>query len=172
MQAYNDQVKFLTSLPFVHVLEWVFIFIPLIYHALYGFYIWYRGESNVGEYPWTGNWLYTSQRWTGIIAFIYIVYHVYRHALHRRAPDGRRLQVAFSKVWYEFQNPWMVALYVIGIMAASWHFSYGLWLFAAKWGIHGRRAGAAQIWLCLPGAGNRAGRHRCVLDYRIRNDAG
>ncbi len=53
VQAYNDQVKFLTSLPFVHVLEWVFIFLPLLYHALYGVYIWYRGESNVGEYPWT-----------------------------------------------------------------------------------------------------------------------
>ena len=57
--AYNDQVKFLTSLPFVAVLEWGFIFLPLLYHALYGFYIWYRGDSNVGEYPWTGNWLYT-----------------------------------------------------------------------------------------------------------------
>ena len=75
--AYNDQVKFLTGLPFVQVLEWVFIFIPILYHALYGFYIWYRGESNVGEYPWTGNWLYTSQRWTGLIAFLYILYHTY-----------------------------------------------------------------------------------------------
>ena len=75
--AYNDQVKFLTSLPFVHVLEWGFIFLPILYHALYGLYIWYRGESNVGEYPWSGNWLYTSQRWTGLIALIYIVYHTY-----------------------------------------------------------------------------------------------
>ena len=53
VQAYNDQVKFLTSLPFVHWMEWVFIFLPLLYHALYGIYIWYRGDSNVGEYPWT-----------------------------------------------------------------------------------------------------------------------
>ena len=91
VQAYNDQVKFLTSLPFVHVLEWVFIFLPLLFHGLYGLYIWYRGDSNVGEYPWTGNWLYTSQRWTGIDCP-----HLYRlprlgHALHRRPPDGWRL---------------------------------------------------------------------------------
>ena len=51
--------------------------LPILYHALYGIYIWYRGDSNVGDYPWTGNWLYTSQRWTGIVAFIYIVYHTY-----------------------------------------------------------------------------------------------
>ncbi len=132
-QAYNAQVKFLTSLPFVHVMEWLFIFLPLLYHALYGIYIWYQGDSNVGEYPWSGNWLYTSQRWTGIIAFLYIAYHLYTMRF-----TGVYLMenpnAGFWKVQQEFMNPWAVAAYVIGIVAASWHFSYGLWLFAAKWG--------------------------------------
>ncbi len=132
-QAYNDQVKFLTSLPFVHWMEWLFIFLPLLYHALYGIYIWYKGDSNVSEYPWSGNWLYTSQRWTGIIAFLYIAYHLYTMRF-----TGVYLMenphAAFWKVQQEFMNPWAVAAYVIGIVAASWHFSYGIWLFAAKWG--------------------------------------
>ena len=42
---------------------------------------------------------------------------------------------SFAKVQAEFQNPWIVAFYVIGIVAASWHLGYGIWLFAAKWGI-------------------------------------
>ena len=135
VQAYNDQVKFLTSLPFVHVMEWLFIFLPLLYHALYGIYIWYKGDSNVSEYPWSGNWLYTSQRWTGIIAFIYILYHVIDMRFTGVHLMGGGYQYAFSKVWYDFQSPWVVAFYVIGIVAASWHFSYGVWLFAAKWGL-------------------------------------
>jgi succinate dehydrogenase / fumarate reductase, cytochrome b subunit len=49
----------------------------LRYHALYGFYIWYRGDGNAIEYPWSGNWMYTAQRWTGGIAFVYIVWHTY-----------------------------------------------------------------------------------------------
>ena len=150
VQAYNDQVKFLTSLPFVHVLEWVFIFMPLLYHALYGIYIWYRGDSNVSEYPWTGNWLYTSQRWTGIIAFIYIAYHVIDMRFTGVHLMGGGYNYAFSKVWFDFQNPWVVAFYVIGIIAASWHFSYGVWLFAAKWGftVGERRAAssATSAW--------------------------
>jgi succinate dehydrogenase / fumarate reductase cytochrome b subunit len=52
-------VKFLTGLPFTFLLELFFIYIPLAYHALYGIYIWYRGEGNVSDYSWTGNWLYT-----------------------------------------------------------------------------------------------------------------
>lgn len=132
-QAYNDQVKFLTGLPFVHWMEWLFIFLPLLYHGLYGIYIWYRGDSNVGEYPWSGNWLYTAQRWTGIIAFIYIGYHVYTMRFSG-AMLMEHYNYAFWKVQQEFMNPWAVAAYVIGIVAASWHFSYGIWLFAAKWG--------------------------------------
>ena len=150
VQAYNDQVKFLTSLPFVHVLEWVFIFIPLLYHALYGLYIWYGGESNVGEYPWTGNWLYTAQRWTGAITLIYIAYHLYDMRFSGVHLMGGGYNAAFSKVWFDFQSPWMVAFYVIGIVAASWHFSYGVWLFAAKWGITvGENARKRFGYVCL-----------------------
>jgi succinate dehydrogenase / fumarate reductase, cytochrome b subunit len=29
----------------------------------------------------------------------------------------------------------MLAIYVIAMIATTWHFSYGIWLFAAKWGI-------------------------------------
>ncbi|MFZ0312060.1 MAG: succinate dehydrogenase [Candidatus Korobacteraceae bacterium] len=150
VQAYNDQVKFLTSLPFVHVLEWVFIFIPLLYHALYGIWIWYRGESNVSEYPWSGNWLYTSQRWTGIVAFAYILYHVIDMRFMGVHLMGGGYNNAFSKVWFDFQNPWVVAIYVIGIVAASWHFSYGVWLFAAKWGLTvGDKARRKFGFVCL-----------------------
>src|ERR1700692_3292791 len=53
--AYGDQVKFLNSLPLVRVLEWVFIFLPILYHGLYGLYIWFRGKPNVVYYPWAGN---------------------------------------------------------------------------------------------------------------------
>jgi succinate dehydrogenase cytochrome b subunit len=132
--AYGKQVQLLSSFPFVFFLELFFIWLPILYHGLYGFYIWYRGDSNVAEYPWTGNWMYTSQRWTGAIAFFYMVWHTW----HLRFTGVHLLTypaAAFGKVQGEFQHPWAVAFYAIGIVAASWHFAYGLWLFAAKWGI-------------------------------------
>ncbi len=132
--AYGAQVKFLNSLPFVLGLEIVGIWIPLLYHGLYGVYIWWRGDSNVAEYPWQGNWLYATQRWTGLIAFAYIAQHIY-HLRFTGTVLGMHPDQAFAKVQHEFQNPWMIAFYCAGIIAASWHFSYGIWLFAAKWGI-------------------------------------
>jgi len=132
--AYGEQVKFLTGLPFVQVLEWVGIYIPLLFHSLYGFYIWFRGQSNVADYPWAGNFMYAAQRWTGAIAFVYMAWHIYTMrftGIHLLAHP----EAAFAKVQAEFANPWAVAFYAVGIVAASWHFSYGLYLFCAKWGI-------------------------------------
>jgi succinate dehydrogenase / fumarate reductase cytochrome b subunit len=147
--AYGKQVEFLNSFPAVFLLELCFIWLPILYHGLYGIYIWYRGDTNVAAYPWTGNWLYTSQRWTGIIAFAYILQHTY-HLRFTGTVLGRHPDQAFAKVQWEFHNPWMVAFYIAGIIAASWHFSYGLWLFAAKWGITtGERARRRLGYLCL-----------------------
>jgi succinate dehydrogenase / fumarate reductase, cytochrome b subunit len=133
-KAYADQVKFLTGLPFVPVLEIVGIYIPILYHSFYGFYIWFRGKSNVSEYPWAGNFMYAAQRWTGGITFAYIVWHTYTmrfSGIHLLTNS----QAAFHKVQVELQNPWAASFYLIGIIAASWHFSYGVFLFCAKWGI-------------------------------------
>src|SRR5579864_6044489 len=75
--AYAHQVRFLGSLPLVTVVEATFIWLPILFHGVYGFYIWYRGETNLVSYPWTGNWMYSLRRWTGGIAFAYIVWHTY-----------------------------------------------------------------------------------------------
>ena len=132
--AYGDQVKFLNGLPLVRILEWGLIFIPLAYHALYGVYIALRGKSNVIYYPWAGNWMYVTQRWTGYVAFIYIIQHVIRQRfMGTSLPEHP--YAAFYKVQVELSNPFMLAVYAIAILAVCWHFSYGIWLFAAKWGI-------------------------------------
>ena len=132
--AYAAQVKFLNSLPLVRVLEIGLIFIPLAYHMLYGVYIALRGKSNLVYYSWAGNWMYMTQRWTGYIAFVYIIQHVIRQRFTgAMLPENPGM--AFHKVQVELQNPWMLAVYVIAMIAICWHFSYGIWLFAAKWGI-------------------------------------
>jgi succinate dehydrogenase / fumarate reductase cytochrome b subunit len=132
--AYAAQVRFLNGLPLVRVLEWTFIFLPLLYHGLYGVYIWIQGKSNVVYYPWAGNWMYTAQRWTGIIALLYIIQHVARQRfMGVSLPEHPG--ASFAKVQHELANPWMLAVYVIAMIAICWHFAYGIWLFAAKWGI-------------------------------------
>jgi succinate dehydrogenase / fumarate reductase, cytochrome b subunit len=132
--AYAAQVKFLNGLPLVRVLEWVFIFLPLLYHGVYGVYIWLRGKSNIVYYPWSGNWMYLAQRYTGLIAFAFITEHlIVQRFTGISLPENPG--AAFAKVQHELANPWMLAVYIIAMIAVCWHFAYGIWLFAAKWGI-------------------------------------
>jgi len=147
--AYTKQVAFLGGLPLVFFLELFGIWLPIAFHALYGFYIWYRGDGNTVEYPWSGNWMYTAQRWTGGIAFAYIVWHTYTMRftgvdLHAHP------ELSFGKVQSEvFQTP-LFLFYVVGLIAACWHFAYGIWLFCAKWGIvSGEKARKRFLAVCM-----------------------
>ena len=146
--AYGKQVEFLNSLPGVFLLELFFIWIPILYHALYGIYIWYRARvmlrvirgAATGSTPRNaGRASSPSSTWCntpGTCASPGV--HLPTHPMQ-----------AFAKVQGEFQNPLMVAFYAVGIIAASWHFSYGLWLFAAKWGITtGERARRRFGYVC------------------------
>jgi len=133
-EAYGKQVAFLNSLPLVVGLELFFIWIPILFHGLYGVYIWWNGDSNLGEYPWRGNWFYTSQRYTGIILLIFMIQHTYYLRFTGVHLPTHPMQ-SFAKVQAELQNPLMVVFYAIAIVAASVHFSYGIWQFCAKWGI-------------------------------------
>ena len=147
--AYARQVYFLAHLPLVNLLELFGIWLPILFHALYGFYIWYRGDGNSVAYPWSGNWMYTAQRWTGGIAFAYIVWHVYTMRflgddLHAHP------ELSFGKVQGEVMHTGLFLFYVVGLVAASWHFAYGIWLFSAKWGIvSGDKAQKRLLRVCL-----------------------
>jgi hypothetical protein len=59
---------------------------------------------------------------------------------------------AFWKVQHELSNHWMLAVYVIAMLAVCFHFAYGVWLFAAKWGIiPGETPRRRFGWVCAAG---------------------
>jgi len=147
--AYARQVSFLANLPLVFFLELFGIWLPILFHALYGFYIWYRGEGNAVSYPWSGNWMYTAQRYTGGIAFAYILWHTY--TMRFTGVDLHDNPMAsFGKVQMEVVHTAQFLFYVVGLVAASWHFAYGIWLFSAKWGIvSGDKAQKRLLRVCI-----------------------
>src|SRR5688572_6478098 len=57
--------------PLLWIVEWVFIFIPLIFHAVYGVLIIRNIEVNNDRYRYGSNTRYTLQRVTGMIALLF-----------------------------------------------------------------------------------------------------
>lgn len=152
---FNKAVVDLQAIPYIVFVEIFGIFIPLIYHAVYGLVITWESRPNNLAYPYPRNWFYTIQRTTGIILFFFILFHVlnFRFGL---LPGLNEKSVAhypneaFQIVANEYQIWWVVAIYVVGVTATVWHFANGLWLFGVDWGIViGERAQRVAGYACI-----------------------
>lgn len=150
-EAFIESVIWLNSLPLVLFLEIFGIWLPLLYHGVYGLYIAYESRNNVSTHSHFRNQMFKLQRYTGVITFIYIIWHFY----------DTRFQVALGNLAHEdlatriheiVTNPIFFTLYVIGIVAAVFHFSNGMWSFLVSWGITvGPRAQRVSmvIWMTM-----------------------
>ncbi len=154
-QHFNQAVKDLQEIPYILFVEITFIFIPLLYHALYGLFITREMRPNNLYYPYPRNWYYTIQRVTGLILFLFILFHVLNFRFGalpglNEVSVAHRPDMAYQIVSREFQMPWILAIYIVGIVSTIWHFANGLWLFLVDWGIViGERAQRLTGYACI-----------------------
>jgi succinate dehydrogenase / fumarate reductase cytochrome b subunit len=130
-EAFNEAAHFMEMLPFRYVLETVVIFLPLLYHAIYGVYIAFTAKNNVSNYGYLRNWLFMLQRVTGIITFIFVAWHVWE----TRIAAALGAEVNYDMMASILSSPFMLAFYLIGVISTVFHFANGLWSFAVSWGI-------------------------------------
>lgn len=130
-ESFNRAASFMANLPFRYFLEIFIIFLPLLFHAIYGLYIAFTAQNNVSRYGYFRNWMFMLQRLTGIVTLIFVTWHVWE----------TRVQAAFgAKVNYEMManivdNPFMLVFYIVGIVSTVFHFANGLWSFCVSWGL-------------------------------------
>ena len=152
---FNSAVKDLQSIPYILFVEIGGIFIPLIYHAVYGLVITAEARPNNLGYPYPRNWFYLIQRITGVILFFFIAFHVlnFRFGLIpglNTISVAHRPDLAFDIVAREFRMVPIFIIYVIGITATVWHLANGIWLFMVDWGITiGERAQRLTGYACI-----------------------
>jgi succinate dehydrogenase / fumarate reductase cytochrome b subunit len=152
---FNNAVKDLQSIPYILFVEIGGIFIPLIYHAVYGLVITMEARPNNLNYPYPRNWFYLIQRITGVILFFFITFHVlnFRFGLVpglNTTSVAHSPEMAFDIVSREFRMVWVFIIYMVGITATVWHLANGIWLFLVDWGIAiGERAQRLTGYACI-----------------------
>jgi succinate dehydrogenase / fumarate reductase cytochrome b subunit len=152
---FNSAVDDLQSIPYILFVEIGGIFIPLIYHAVYGMVITVEARPNNLAYPYPRNWFYLIQRLTGVILFFFIIFHVLNFRFGM-VPGLNTVSVAhhpekaFDIVAGEFHMVPIFIVYMIGITATVWHLANGIWLFLVDWGITiGERAQRLTGYACI-----------------------
>lgn len=130
-EAFNNAAHFMENLPFRYALEIFVIFLPLIYHAVYGVYIAFTAKNNANRFGFFRNWMFVLQRITGIVTLIFVSWHVWE----TRIAAQMGAEVNFDMMADILSSPIMLGFYIVGVLSTIFHFSNGLWSFAVTWGI-------------------------------------
>ena len=130
------------------IVEWTFIFLPLLFHAIYGILIVRGSLPNSSTYKYTNNVRYTLQRATGMIAFLFIMWHVFHmHGwLHAEWWERSVARPLYGAIFRPYNATSTAAeamqlslivpiLYAIGVLSCVFHLANGIWTFGITWGI-------------------------------------
>ena len=137
--AYQTQVDKIHDLPFLPVIEWTFIYLPILFHTVYGVGIILNGQPNVDHYPYAKNWFYVLQRASAIVIVFFILFHVLalKYGLFGTHlafnPHGGALRTVAQHMDVSFLITWF--LYPVGILASCYHLANGFWTAAITWGL-------------------------------------
>lgn len=131
VEAFNKAASMMESLPFLYALEIIMIYIPILYHAVYGIHIAFTASHNIGHHSYMRNWMFLFQRISGILTFIFVMIHMWQTRIQKFFGQ----EVNYDMVHDIVSNPIWLVFYIICIIAVVFHFSNGLWSFLVTWGI-------------------------------------
>lgn len=143
------------------LVEWVFIFLPILFHAVVGVWIYTTGIPNSTQYKFAANRRYTWQRWTGIIAFVFIFFHVlhlhgwfhfewWKHNVLEPLNMGRfRPYSAGSTLALALRGVVWPVFYAVGVVACVYHLANGVWTAGITWGVWlTPKSQSRASWVC------------------------
>lgn len=144
------------------LVEWTFIFLPILFHAIIGVLIVYEGRFNNGSYAYGNNVRYMLQRVTGVLAFVFIVWHVFHmhgwfhteawrvHVAENLNGASFRPYNAASSLGQAMRGLWIPAFYAVGVLSCVFHLANGLWTMGITWGAWVSPAAQRRAsWVCL-----------------------
>lgn len=154
-ERFDGAVSEISHLPYLPIIEIGLILLPLLFHAVYGVKLALEGRPNVGAYPTSRNWMYTMQRVTGIVAFLFIGFHLTEYWLPKwrgqMQPEDFFPALCANMSSTVGGFPVTAVVYIIGVTACVLHFANGLWGFCFSWGItvsrRSQRMAATVFWL-------------------------
>jgi len=155
---FQHEVEFIHALPALLMIE-IVLWLSIGFHAGLGIVYTVKGAKWGGE-RYEGNWRYILQRVTGILALVFIFFHIatlrWRWEMfglftpfYVTGPEGEPMAAATTAMALQ-AGWWIVALYIIGVLSVVYHWSNGLWTAAITWGLTLSRK-AQQRWgmVCL-----------------------
>ena len=138
-RAFDKAVANLQRIPGLWFLEVFGILLPLLFHASYGIWVAVNARPDLRHYAYPRHWAYMLQRVTGVLTLMFVLWHLWelrvQKAFFGMRPEYFSTELADRLGALQWGIPWMSVLYVVGVLAAAYHFANGLWGFLCSWGV-------------------------------------
>lgn len=134
-ESFNGLVQGIARIPIPILLaiEILVLWGPILYHALYGFVVMAGADLGTStHFAYRNSLLYTLQRITGVVAFVFIAWHVYSLRL---SFYFRHLEIDYALMHGILGSPGWFGFYVLGVTSALFHFCNGIFTFCITWGL-------------------------------------
>ncbi len=120
-------------IPILLAIEITVLWAPILYHALYGFVVMAGADLGTAtHFAYRNGLLYVLQRVSGVVAFVFISWHVYSLRL---SFYFRGVEVNYALMHGILSDPAWFAFYALGVLAALFHFCNGIFTFCITWGL-------------------------------------
>ncbi|HEY9899640.1 MAG TPA: hypothetical protein V6D00_10705 [Pantanalinema sp.] len=137
---FDSKVHLLESMPILIFMEIGLIYLPLIYHAVFGIWVGFISKNNPLRFPYARNWNFVLQRVTGFFLLAFLGYHAW-FMRFQGTPIGEMVNSVgyadsgYAKVVAHLSTTPMLVFYALGVIATAFHFANGLWEFCIDWGV-------------------------------------
>ncbi|MBK1645589.1 succinate dehydrogenase [Thiocapsa imhoffii] len=134
-EHYNEQVvAALKGMNYLPLLEIFVIALPLLFHAGYGLVISAQMRSELLRYRYPRNHLYWMQRISGIGILFFLLLHVGMTRI-QGFWDPAVAEDLYTHMQALLSQPWLLGVYVVGLLLSVFHFANGLSSMAIAWGV-------------------------------------
>jgi succinate dehydrogenase / fumarate reductase cytochrome b subunit len=114
--------------PLYRPLVILLVYLPLLFHALYGLVIGAKSRPNVLLRPAVRNWKYLLQRVSAVGILFFVPAHVYKTKFAVS-------QISFAHMREGMNEPLTFAVYLLAMLGVSFHLANGVWLAGITWGL-------------------------------------
>ena len=153
--VFAKQVEKIHSLPFLIAIEWGTLFLPFLFHSIYGTWILVTGKPNVSAYPTQRNAYYLLQRISAVAIALFVLFHVlalkYGAFGVNFAFDAKFNQAGTVSRHLHMAN-WVVIVYLVGILMTAFHTANGFSTAGITWGATISTASQRRLSLICVGA--------------------
>jgi succinate dehydrogenase / fumarate reductase cytochrome b subunit len=134
-EHYNEKVvAWLQGLNYLPLLESFVIALPILFHALYGLVIIRSGRAEIRRYSYARNRLYWLQRVSGLGILAFLAVHLAATRFWAFGDPAIRDDL-YGHMQGFLTQPWVFAVYLIGLLLSVLHLANGIWSMGIVWGV-------------------------------------